>query len=173
MTTDSNIGVQVNVKIGYRQWIPDPNGELVGQDGQRGSYAPIVEEEVHNLLTDDGRDFLHQQGYETTGLGTNGANYIALTSDTGTPAVTDTTLASEITTGGLARAQGTVAHTTGATTTTIQYTFTATATHSAVQKSGLFTAASAGIMVHEASFMSVNLQSNDQLQITWTITLSE
>ena len=166
------IGVHVNVEVATRKFIPDPNGDVIGLDGVKGRYDTWEKQAVSNLLTDDGRDFLHQQGYETSSLGTNGGNYIALTTDGAAPDVTDSTLASEITTGGLERAQGSVAHVAGNTTSTITKTFTASAAHTGVQKSGLFTASTAGTMVHEATFSSVNLQNNDQLQVTWTITLS-
>lgn len=165
--------MSVNVAVAHRKWIPDPNGPEVAADGSRGSYAPWEKEEVHNLLTDDGRDFLHEQGYATSGLGANGGNYIALTTNSDAPADGDSSLTSEITTGGLGRAQGTVSHSAGENTSTIVKTFTATAAHTGVQKSGLFTAGTGGTMVHEATFSSVNLQNNDQLQVTWTITLDD
>lgn len=169
---EPEIRIKTNVKIAVRKWIPDPNGQEIAPNGERGYYGDWEIQETHNLLTNDGRDFLHQQGYFTSGLGTNGANYIALSSDGTSPSASDTSLTGEISSGGLARSQGSVSHNSGETTTTIQKTFTATASHSDVQKSGLFTASSGGTMVHEATFSPVNLESNDQLQVTWTITLS-
>ena len=163
----------VNVKVASRKFVPNPTGQDIGQDGIIGNYGPWENQEVHNLLTDAGRDFLHLNGYETTGLGTNGGNYIALTVNSDAPADGDTTLSGEITTGGLGRSQGAVAHSAGQNTSTVTKTFTASAAHTAVQKSGLFTAVTAGTMVHEATFSSVNLQNNDQLQVTWTITLDD
>lgn len=164
----------VNVKVSHRKFTPDPNGPDKGlNDNIPGRYGVWEDREIHNLLTDAGRDFLHLNGYETTGLGTNGGNYVALTDNSDAPADGDTTLASEITTGGLGRSQGGVAHTPGENTSTVSKTFTATAAHTAVQKSGLFTASTAGTLVHEAVFSSVNLQNNDQLAVTWTITLDD
>lgn len=125
----------------------------------------------HNLLTNGGRDFIHNQAYTNTSAGTIGAVYVALTSDAVAPAATDTTLASEITTGGLARALATPAHTTGTNTSTLTITFTASATFTAVQKAGTFNASSAGTMVHENTFTSTNLVANDQIALTWTMTL--
>jgi hypothetical protein len=138
----------------------------VTRDGQE-----IYRHEDHNLITNAGKDFISTQIGSTT-PGANGANFIALSSDTTAPAAGDTTLTGEITGGGLARAQGTYAHTTGTNTFTITKTFTATASHTAVQKAGLFTASSGGTMMAENTFTSVTLASNDQLTITWTITLS-
>lgn len=128
----------------------------------------------HNLLNTDGRDFLHAQGYvETAANTTIGAQYIAVTTDTAAAAAGDTTLASEISTNGLARAQATtITHTDNTNTTTLAKTFTATGTHTAVHKSGLFNATSSGILVHEAVFSSdATLVSGDTLTVTWTITL--
>jgi hypothetical protein len=136
------------------------NGQLVGD-----------KEVVWNQITNNGRDFLHQQGYATSGLGANGLNWIALTNTAVTPAAGDTTLTGEITTNGLARAQGTVTHTAGTNTTTIAYTFTCASAPQAAQAAALFTASSAGTMNHELTFTQRSLQVGDQLVITYTITL--
>lgn len=125
-----------------------------------------------NLLTNGGRDWMIAQVYTNTSAGTRGSGFIALTTDTGAPAAGDTALTSEITTGGLARADATTkSHTGGTNSTTIQHTFTASATHTAVQKSGLFNAASGVTLSHENTFTAVTLQSSDTLQVTWTTTL--
>lgn len=125
-----------------------------------------------NLLTDAGRDLFHAQCYTNTSAGTRGAGFIALTTDSAAASAASTTLASEITTGGLARADAsTKSHTAGTNTTSIQHTFTASATHTAVVKAGLFNAASSGVLAHENTFTTVTLQSSDTLQVTWTITL--
>ena len=140
--------------------IPDPR-----------SFKLVDEPEVvWNLITNSGRDFLHQQGYETTGLGANGLNYIGLSNDTVTETSASTTLSNEIASNGLSRAQGTVAHTAGTNTTTIDKTFTATGNQSA-QKAALFTASSSGVMNHVLGFTQRSLISGDTLQITFTITL--
>lgn len=136
------------------------------------SYKMVDDSElVWNQKTNAGIDQLHLQGYGTTGLATNGFNYIALTNTAITPAAGDTTLSGEIAVNGLSRAQGTYAHTGGTTTTTIDKTFTATGTQSA-QAAALFNASSAGVMNHELTFTQRNLILNDTLQITYTITLS-
>lgn len=136
----------------------------------------LWEQEKLNQITNSGRDYLHQQGYQGPGAGQgsytagNGFNYIALTNTAITPAAGDTTLSGEISTNGLQRTQGTVAHTTGTNTTTITNTFTASGTQSA-QATALFTAASAGVMNHELTFTQRALISGDQLIVTYTITL--
>lgn len=136
-----------------------------------GKYEVVDEETTYNLVTDAGRDFLHQQGYQTSGLGANGLNYIALTNTAITPATGDTSLSGEIVANGLARAQGVVAHTTGTTTTTVAHTFTCTTTPQAAQAAALFTASSSGTMNHEVTFTQRSLQIGDQLAVTFTITL--
>ena len=143
-------------------------------DAERGVWLRRQEEAdiiVPNLLTNTGRDQLHVQGYDTTGLASNGFNYIGLSNDATSPSATDTTLASELSGNGLTRAQGVYAHTTGTNTTTISNTFTYTGSSQAVQKAGLFNLSSAGVMGHETSFTQRTLFTNDTLAVTWTITL--
>jgi len=121
---------------------------------------------VHNLRTNAGINWQYGQMAGTTAAV---CTYIALSSDTGTPAATDTSVASEITTGGLARANGTASHTANATSYTVAYTFTATATQTAVQKAGLLNASSSGTLCFENTFSAVSMQSGDTLAVTWTI----
>jgi hypothetical protein len=126
--------------------------------------------EDHNLITNAGKDFISAQ-IGSTSPGANGANYIALSDDSGAPAATDTTLTGELAGNGLDRAQGTYSHTAGTNTFTVQKVFTASGTVSAIQKTGLFSASSGGTMMAENTFSSVNLISGDQLTVTWTITI--
>lgn len=123
-----------------------------------------------NLITNAGRDFLHNQGYKETGLGTVGLCYIALSNDTVGETATSTTLSNEIAANGLTRAIGVYAHTASTNTSTITKTFTASGTQSA-QKAALFTASSSGTMNHVLAFTQRNLISGDTLAITFTITL--
>ena len=146
-----------------------PHGYVV-ISAKHADGTEFYHHEDHNLITAAGKDFISAQIGSTT-PGGNGANYIALTNTAITPAAGDTTLSGEITTNGLARAQGTYAHTAGQSTFTISKTFTATASQGA-QAAGLFTAGSAGTMMAENTFTPVSLANNDQLTITWTITLS-
>lgn len=138
--------------------------------------VPVYEKWQKNLLTNVGRDFLHNQGYINTSAGTRGAGFIGLTTDATTPSASDTALASELTTNGVARADAsTKTHTTGTNVSTIQNTFTATGTVTAIAKAALFNAAGPpvnGTMVHEALFSStVTLASGDSIAVTWTINL--
>lgn len=155
------------IKVKIRRFIKDPYGNVV-IEGTRGRYELEHEGENKNLLTTLGVNFLATQGYSDS-PGANGANYIALTTDTDDPAVGDTVLASEITTGGLARKQATIDVTDNIVTLTALWT--ATATHTGVYKAGLFTAATVGTMVHEVVLDgSYTLRLGDQIEVEWIIT---
>lgn len=126
----------------------------------------------HNLLTTDGRDFYHAQVLTNTSAGTRGSGFLAVTVNTGAPAAGDTTLAGEITTGGLARADATTkTHTDNTNSTTIEHEWTASATHTDVQKTALFNASSAGVMTHEGTFTAASLISGDKLKVTYVINI--
>ncbi|MEM2923263.1 MAG: hypothetical protein QW560_02465, partial [Candidatus Nitrosocaldus sp.] len=94
--------------------------------------------ETHNLITDVGKDFIKQQAFGTASAST--AQYIALSTDSSAPNASDTTLAGEITSQGLERAQGTA--TPGSTgQITISKTFTMTSGANStftINKAGLF-----------------------------------
>jgi hypothetical protein len=146
----------------------------------------IYHYEDQNLITNAGRNFIAE---ELGGTGTTSeATFIGLSTNSKATALTDTcisttdggTTSAEITSGGLVRSQGDYAHTANTDSWTITETFTATASHTAVQRAGLFTAAATGdtcaggddgTMMAGNSFSSVNLATDDQLTITWTIDL--
>ena len=127
-------------------------------------------ERVWNLITFAGRDFLHLQGYGSSGLGANGLNYIALSNDPVTETTASTVLSNEIAASGLGRVQGTVTHTAGTNATTVVRVFTASGAVSA-QKAALFTASSSGTMNHVLGFTQRNLISGDTLSVSFTISL--
>jgi hypothetical protein len=147
--------------VGPSVMVPDPD-----------CYDVLFEDEAYNVKTNVGIVFTHTQTYGTTGLGSNGLNYIALSNDTLTETSTSTTLSSEIVSNGLTRVQGTVVLPTGSgTQTTVDKTFTATGTQAA-QKAALFTAVSAGTMNHALAFTQRTLASGDTLDVTFTLTIS-
>lgn len=131
----------------------------------------VIEFMKPNILTNGGRDFIHNQAYKNTSAGTRGANYVGVTTDSGGTDATDTTLPSEITTNGLGRAEAAAGHTNGTNTSQLTITFTASGSHTGVQMAGSFNASSSGTLVHENTFTSTNLISGDQLALTWTMTL--
>lgn len=129
-----------------------------------------------NLVTNVGRDRIHNLAYTLSGLTSETGDtfhYIGLSANTTAPAASDTSLAGEITTNGLARVEASShTHATGTNTTTIQNTFTATGTHTGVQKAGLWNGTGgSAVLGHANTFTSVNLANNDTLTIVWTITL--
>ena len=137
----------------------------------------------HNLITAGGIDWLMCSMSRSKTLCSTLATQIALTSTAITPAVLDCasgssacTLAGEITTGGLNRQAGTFTPTNdslnAATSTyTLAKTFTASATFTNVQASGVFTKAASGTMVFENTFSATNMISGDTLAVTWTVTV--
>jgi len=138
-------------------------------DGKR----TVLCKDNHNLLTNAGRDDIHDAIYENSGAATQlGFNHMALTVNTNAPAAAQTVLTGEITTGGLARsAADTTTHGAGTNTSTIKHLYTATATHTDVTKSGLFDTNAVGTIGHVNTFTDVTLQNNDTLEVTWTLTL--
>jgi len=140
-----------------------------------------------NLITTVGKDWIAPQ-LGSTSPGGNGANYIALSTNTKAPAASDTcisttdggTTSAEITDGnGLARAQGTYAHTGGNSNFTVSKTFSATGTYTAVHRAGLVTGTASGdtcaggndgSMIAQTAFSNdVTLVSGDSLAVTWTV----
>lgn len=126
-----------------------------------------------NLLTLDGRDLFHAQCYINTSAGTRGAGYIAVSAGTVDETSASTALQTEIATGGLARADAVPkTHTNDSNSSTIENTFTASATHTAVHKSAMFNASSGVTMTHVANFTAdATLVSGDTLKVTWTLNL--
>lgn len=137
-------------------------------DGQGGQVL-LNREITYNVITNAGRDFMHTQTYGSSPAA-NGLNYIALSDDALTENAASTTLSNEITLNGLGRAQGVITHNAGTNTTTVVRTFTASGAQAA-QKAALFTAVAAGTMNHALSFTQRSLQTNDTLQITFTLTV--
>lgn len=144
-------------------------------------------EGVHNTITNAGQDYvasvLNNNGSTTWGgppatlnSSISSPTYMAL-SNTGAVGDSAKICSGEITTNAMNREQTeTVAHTKGATTLTLVNTWTSTGAET-VSKSCLAPhletpGAAADVVYFEATFGSATLANNDQLQLTWTITLS-
>lgn len=136
----------------------------------------VLADMEHNVATTVGIDELHKNGYTLTSRSGSGANYIALTENTGqTINSAQTTLTAELTTNGFTRVQAaTRTHTNGTNTSTISQVFTATGAMTDIVRSALFDAITTGVMYHIAAFAtgSGTIATNDTLTVTWTITLS-
>lgn len=150
-------------------WIP---GDLELQ-AAIANYFGCVQGEPTGLVTNAGRDAHHAQMFSTSAQPAS-MNYLAITTNTGAAfAATDTTLASELTTNGLGRAQGTYAHTAGTNTTTLTHTWTYSSTGAVVIASmATFNAASVGTMGEEDALSSSVTVSNsgDTCTVTFTFT---
>ncbi len=168
------------VQLHIERWHDDPNGPLE-VNGRKGYYTDGNENQTFpaystNLLTTPGRDEYHQLCFINTTAVNRGINFIGVSAETTAPASGDTSLAGEITGGGMDRADAdTKTHTVATNTSTIAHTFTATTLQTALHKAALSNQAGppvAGIMSHAAVFSAdVTLNPNDKLQLTWTITL--
>jgi hypothetical protein len=129
------------------------------------------------LYTNAGRDWVSQQVLgAAVAAATNQMKWIALTANSTAPAVTDTTLTGEITTAGgaLVRAAGTVAHTTGASSSTVSNTFTANGSDAlpvTLAKAGLLNAPTSGALGFATLLTATATlaSSGDSLAVTWTV----
>jgi hypothetical protein len=138
------------------------------------SRVAILADNKKNLLTNNGRDWMHAQVYTNTATGTRGSGFIAVSSDATAPAAADTTLAGEIATSGFIRSGAdavTKTHTAGTNSTLIEHTFTASGTVTAIQKTALFNASTSGTMSHENTITSADVVSGDTLKVSWTVNL--
>lgn len=124
---------------------------------------------VRNLVTNAG--FAGMAGL-CNGSGAPAAfTYIAIGTGTTAAAVTDTTLGTELSTGGLGRAAATVSLvTTSVTNDTAQLlnTFTSS-TSAAITESGVFNAASVGTLLCRQVFSVISVTPGNNLQITWKV----
>lgn len=157
---------QVNIQARHCQKYVGPHG-LDYTSCLADPRTIFFDETNHNLRTTAGGDWQASVMGNTSAPPATG-NYIAVSNDAAAPAAGDTTLASEITTNGLARAQGTYAHTASTASYTIQKVFSATGTQ-ASQKTGLFNASSVGTMIFENTYTQVTVNNGDTLTVTWTI----
>ena len=131
---------------------------------------------VPNQLQDNGRDDIHNAIWENQGAAIQlGFTHMAVTVNAaGLPADAANTLLGEIAAGGLTRVDAdTTTHAVGTSTTLIEHTYTATATHTAVQKGALFDANAVGTMGIVFLFAAANLVNNDTLKISVTVTYND
>lgn len=137
----------------------------------RNADGSIVHHEhTLNFRTNAGGDAQASQ-MGNTATQAAACNWIATTSTAITPAATDTTLSGEITTTGLARAQGVFTSNSNGSHNqfTVENTFTATGALSSVQAGGVFNASSSGSLCFEATWSPVNLTNTQTLDIKWTV----
>ena len=170
------------------------NSSITEESGYPVGYLTVVKnagkptEEIicdrqHNLLTTEGKAWVHDQLYQLTSGQTGGANYIGLTNDASyTPAASDTRTtweAIEEVANGLERITGssvTKSYSAGTSKSTLLYLFTcSTSAVAGIRASALLNntrASGTSKLVHTATFTSVDLEVSDTLTVTWEITLS-
>jgi hypothetical protein len=156
-------------------WVSSNNAAFAQAIGAH-FRCPVSDQPPSMLLTTVGRDAIHAQHMSTAAQPAS-FNYMALTASTTAPAVGDTTLAGEIVTTGLARAQCTYTHTAGTNTSTLTHTFTAVAADVAggsvvVAQIGVFNAASGGTLGYHTAMVSTATitAAGDNVQNTETVT---
>jgi len=121
-------------------------------------------------LTTIGKNWIEDQLGDSPS--TDPAKWISLSLSTDSPAAGWTQIPTEIVAGGLTRAAGTYAST-GDGVWTEEYQFTASATHTDVQLTGLQWAVSGdNNLLGADTFTPVTLTSGDKLTVTWTITVT-
>jgi hypothetical protein len=139
-----------------------------------GCHGITYTYKTHNKVTNVGINYVQQQMFGSAAT-TPSAIYIALSSDSGAPAYTDTACTSEISTAGVGRATGSYTPGTpsaGASTNTITHTFTATASVTSAQKGCLFTAISGGTLFADTTFAVTQMNNLDTLNIIWTVVIT-
>ena len=130
-----------------------------------------------NLLTEEGRDKMHEAVYKNATATQTAFNFIGLSTSATAPATTDTRTTWELieTSGnGLDRIQASTRnHTASTNTTTLIHEFTASAQVLNVQKAGVLDriALATGFLGHENTFTLADLEIGDKIQITWVYTL--
>lgn len=105
--------------------------------------------------------------------GNQPAFWIALTTNSDAPSAGDTSLASELSTNGLARKAATYAHTDSTAVYTLTATWTCSGGTQTINKIGIFNQSASGRMTYETAVSSApTLINGDQLTVTDTITIS-
>lgn len=161
---------------GWRVYCPVTNITTKPVYGNIGSNSTTV------LTVDQWWD--EADAASTTPASTNGyyvvpafaPRFMGITADAAAANAANTTLASEQTANGLARAIATYAHTGGTATLTLTKSWSPSGTVTGLHRIGLFTAkdtTAAGVMCFEAVLNAdASVVSGDTLQVTDTITLS-
>ncbi len=159
----------------------------VSQHSKAKAYITVIKNEGRpdeqilckcepNQLQDDGADDMHIALWENQAAAAQlGFTHMAVSDNAaGLPADSATTLLGEISTLGLTRADAdTTTHVTGQKTTLVEHTYTATGSHTAVQKGALFDANTVGTMGIVYLFTSANLVTDDTLKVSVTVTLND
>jgi len=137
---------------------------------ERPGVGVIYEYSGHNVLTNSGKEFIEQELGDSGSATTEVANVIALGNGSA-PTATSTSLDSEITGCGLAKATGTYTDD-GIGQWNITKQFTSTCNNELVNTTALYTSASSTMFAGDAFSSGVTLQSGDQITVTWNIQIT-
>lgn len=165
----------------FRSISPDPIGAdglvkagLLNHLAAYGVRIPFVtgvwsgSRVISNLVTNAGKAGVASR---INGAGSEAAfTYIAVGTGTTAAALGDTTLETEITDSGLARASATASRVTTDVTNDsarLVYSFSVSGTK-AVTESGVLNAGASGVLLARQTFSAVNVVNGDTLQVTWT-----
>lgn len=142
------------------------------------------EHSSHNLDTNAAKDYAAFMMSGTSGAPTAGTgNFLALSTNgtiaatdcaaTATPASSNCTLASEVTTASLGR-HAAVFTRTGNGTYTLGFTWTATGSVANILSAAIVNNATpgTGLVLFENTFSSISPNSGDTIQLTWTVTIT-
>jgi len=180
---DEQVGTELSKNSSMAEGYHYPVGYLTVIKNEGKPTEEIICKNVHNLLTTEGKAWVHDQLYQLCSGQTGGAAYIGLSNDGSyTPAVGDTRAtweAIEETANGLDReacASVNKSYNAGSSKSTLYYLFTCTTSAVAgIRASALLNntrASGTSKLVHAATFTSVDLEVSDTLTVTWEITLS-
>ena len=126
-----------------------------------------IDDMIEDLVVNKGLEWISKL---INGVETNFFEYIAIGTGTTGPAAGDTTLETEITTGGGERASSTTSYEASYKAKWIQ-TFNFTATF-AVTEAGILDSAAAGNLLCRNTFTAKNVEDGDSLEITYKLTIS-
>jgi len=170
--------IKVKFKVEVKRWNPQKN-----KYGEWILHYDSEEKSLDDLLTNGGRDLIHNASFMTGAQPAALTYYAICNPGTFTPAPGDTTLNGEITTpSGLARHQCTGAvdgvtesftHAAGGNTTVVVCGFKNNAAPpiTGIKGYGNFNLAAVGTLGTESAFTSLDLNQNDILKLTVTLTL--
>jgi hypothetical protein len=181
--------IKAKFRVEVKRWDPKHKRYKMQRDPKTGKldlwqlHYDSEEISLDDLLTNGGRDLIHNTSF-MTGTQPAALTYYAVCNPSSfSPSASDTTLNTEITTpSSLARhvCNGSVdgitesfTHTAGTNTTTVVCGFknNGASAVTGIKGYGNFNAASSGTLGTESSFTSVDLQVNDVLKLTVTLTL--
>jgi hypothetical protein len=169
--------IKVKFKVEVKRWNPQKS-----KYGEWILHYDSEEKSLDDLLTNGGRDLIHNASFMTGAQPAALTYYAICNPGTFSPAPTDTTLNTEITTPtGLARHQCTgivdgvtesFTHTAGGNTTVVVCGFKNNAAPpiTGIKGYGNFNAAAVGTLGTESAFTSLDLNQNDILKLSVTLT---